>query len=313
MRFTIVKGKIHIVNMGKDGEKMLRPKRSLQSRSEIVLRNLVITGLVIFNVCFVILPIIVAFVGSFHDWNPLNGTFEFSGIENYKNVFESKLFWSSMLNTIIFSGFAILFRVILGLGIAILLYSNLIRGKKIFRAIFYLPTVTPLIAVAFVWKLMYHPQFGFINQVFGIHLNWLQDKRVALFAVLVMTIWKDFGYAVILFLAGLYSLPKDCFEAAEIAGANKWNIFWKITVPLLKPNTLFVVVTSLITYLQSYVQIMVMTEGGPGTSTYLSTYLVYKEAFEKYNFGYASAISFIMFIIIAFFSGISFKVSAMDE
>ena len=160
---------------------------------------------------------------------------------------------------------------------------------------------------------MYNPQIGLINRLTGLDINWLYNGKYALGAVLLMTIWKDFGYAVVLFLSGLYSLPKDSFEAAKIDGASGWKVFRYITLPLLKPTTLFVVVTLIITYMQAYVQVMVMTEGGPGTKTYLSTYLIFTEAFEKYNFGYASAISFTMFILIAIFSVLSFKVSKMEE
>ena len=287
-------------------------KRYSYRKSETLLRNIVVVSVVVFHLCFVILPIIMAFVGSFHDWNPLNGTYDFIGMENYKKIVGDQLFWDSVFNTVKFASFAVGFRVILGLGIANMLYSRLIKYKLFYRSIFYIPTVTPLIAVAFIWKIMYNPQIGFINKIVHSNINWLHDPKVAMYAVLVMTIWKDFGYAVVLFLAGLYSLPKDCFEAAEIDGANVWKQFIHITVPLLKPNILFVVVTSIITYLQSYVQIMVMTEGGPGRATYLLTYLIYDEAFGKYNFGYASAIAFLMFIMIAVLSILSFKI-AKDE
>lgn len=279
----------------------------------MALRNIVVAAIIIFNICFVILPIGIAFAGSFHQWNPLKGTYKYLGFENYINVFTSELFWRSMGNTVIFTAVAVTFRIILGLGIACALYSSLIKHKILYRTIFYMPTVTPLIAVAFVWKIMYNPQIGLINRLTGLDINWLFNGKYALGAVLVMTIWKDFGYAVVLFLAGLYSLPKDCFEAAKIDGASGWKLFRYVTFPLLKQNTLFVVVTSIITYMQSYVQVMVMTEGGPGTKTYLSTYLIYNEAFEKYNFGYASAISFTMFVLIAFFSILSFRITNMKE
>ena len=288
-------------------------RRSLQSKSELALRNIVVLALIVFNIVFVIIPIGIAFVGSFYQWNPLKGTYNYLGLDNYKNVFASQLFWRSIGNTVIFTVVAVGFRVILGLGIAYALYSKLIKHKIFYRTIFYMPTVTPLIAVAFVWKIMYNPQIGLINKITGLDINWLYNGKYALGAVLAMTIWKDFGYAVVLFLAGLYSLPKDSFEAAKIDGASSWKVFRYITLPLLKPNTLFVVVTSIITYMQSYVQVMVMTQGGPGTKTYLSTYLIFNEAFEKYNFGYASAISFTMFVLIAIFSALSFKVSNMKE
>ena len=148
-------------------------RKSLQSKSEFALRNIVVVSLIIFNVIFLVLPIVIAFVGSFHQWNPLKGTYNYLGVENYKNVFTSKLFWRSMANTVIFTVVAVVFRVVLGLGIAYALYSKLIKNKMFYRTIFYMPTVTPLIAVAFVWKIMYNPQIGLINRITGLNINWL--------------------------------------------------------------------------------------------------------------------------------------------
>ncbi len=122
-----------------------------------------------------------------------------------------------------------------------------------------------------------------------------------------MTIWKDFGYATVLFLGGLMGLPEDVFEASKIDGASAWQTFWRITVPLLKPTTLFVLITSLITYLQAYIQILIMTEGGPGTSTYVISYLIFDEAFVKYNFGTASAMAIILFVMIGILTVLMFK------
>ena len=172
-----------------------------------------------------------------------------------------------------------------------------------------MPTVTPLVAVAYVWKIMYNPQFGLIDQITGLNIDWLMDSRYALLAIMLMTIWKDFGYAVILFMSGLLSVSTDCQEAASIDGANAWQTFRYVTLPLLKPTTIFVVITSLISYLQAYVPVLVMTKGGPGTSTYLSSYIVYDQAFVKYNFGFASAISFIILIFTAILTVLSFKVT----
>lgn len=273
------------------------------------LRNVVVFGLIVYYVIFLIIPICTAFVGSFYEWNPLKGIFNFLGLENYINVFKSELFWTSLSNTFLFSAVVIFFRVTLGIGIALALYSKLVKYKTFFRGVFYMPVVTPLVAVAFVWTWMYNPQIGLINQTFGTTTNWLFNSKTALASVIFMTIWKDFGYAVVLFLAGLYTLPKDCYEAADVDGATGWQRFRYITVPLLKPTTLFVVVTSIISYLQTYVPILVMTNGGPGTSTYLSSFLIYDEAFVKYNFGYASSMSFVLFVAISILTYISFKVS----
>ena len=292
---------------------MFKKSHPLQSKSEIILRNIVVIAMIAFFSIFLIVPIGIAFAGSFHEWNPLSGTYNFLGLENYKEVFTSSLFGKSMLNTLIFSVVVIIFRVGLGLGIAYAIYSPLVKHKSFFRAIYYMLVVTPMVAVAFVWKFMYNPQIGTINQIFGLDVNWLMNPKIALFAVIIMTIWKDFGYAVVMYMAGLYSLPSDALEAAKVDGANGWQTFRYITLPLLKPMTLFVVITSIISYIQAYVQILIMTEGGPGTATYLASYIIYDEAFVKYNFGYASALSFVLFVITAVFSWLSFRVSGSEE
>lgn len=292
---------------------MFKKSHPLQSKSEIILRNIVVTVMAIYFIIFLIIPIIIAFAGSFHDWNPLSGTYDFLGLKNYKEVFTSELFGMSMINTVIFSVVVIIFRVGLGLGIAYAIYSTLVKHKSFFRAVYYMPVVTPMVAVAFVWKFMYNPQIGTINQIFGLDVNWLMNPKTALAAVMVMTIWKDFGYAVVMYMAGLYSLPADALEAAKVDGASSWQTFRYITLPLLKPMTLFVVITSIISYIQAYVQILIMTEGGPGTSTYLASYIIYDEAFVKYNFGYASALSFVLFVITAVLTWLSFRVSGSEE
>ena len=289
---------------------MFKKTNPLQSKSEIILRNIVVLAMVIFFTVFLIVPIGIAFAGSFHEWNPLSGTYRFLGLENYKEVFTSALFGKSMLNTVIFSVVVIFFRVGLGLGIAYAIYSTLIKYKSFFRAVYYMPVVTPMVAVAFVWKFMYNPQIGTINQIFGLDVNWLMNPKTALLAIMIMTIWKDFGYAVVMYMAGLYSLPTDALEAAKVDGANAWQTFRYITLP---PMTLFVIITSIISYLQAYVQILIMTEGGPGTATYLASYIIYDEAFVKYNFGYASALSFVLFVITAVFTWLSFRVSGTED
>lgn len=281
----------------------------LRSRSEVILRNIMVVLIIVFFILFFVIPIIMALVGSFHQWNPLRLQFNFRGLDNWKRVFASDLFWSSMGNTVLFAAAAFVFRVILGLAVAHALYSKLIKHKSLYRTLYYLPTITPMVAVAFVWKFIFDPQLGLLNNLLGTDINWLFDGRYALMAIIILTIWKDFGFAVVIFLGSMYSLSKDCYEAAEIDGAGAWQRFRKLTVPLLKPTILFIVVVSLISYFQTYIPVMVLTQGGPGTKTYLATYLIYDEAFVKYNFGYASALSFVLFLFIAVFTGISFKIS----
>jgi multiple sugar transport system permease protein len=287
--------------------------RSRVSSNIFSLRNVTILFLVGYFGVFVIYPIYKAFAGSLHDWNPLIDQYDFVGLANFKNVLTNQLFWSSISNTFIFAFFSVIFRIIIGLGLAILLYSKLARFKTFFRGMFYMPTITPLVAVSFVWMWLYNPQFGLINKVFHIDINWLKDSHWALPAIIIMTIWKDFGYATVIFLGGLMGLPEDVFEAADMDGASKWQRFVNITWPLLKPTTLFVTITSLISYLQAYVQILIMTEGGPGTSTYVISYLIFDEAFVKYNFGVASAMAIILFVIIGILTVIMFKITGESE
>ena len=291
----------------------VKMKSPLQSRSEKLLRSIVVSALVIFFVTFFIIPIIMVLVGSFYQWNPLKSQFNFLGLDNWQRVFTNELFWRSMGNTVFFAAVSTVFRVVLGLALASALFSRLIKHKSLYRVLYYLPTITPLVAVAFVWKFIFDPRIGLLNQMMGTNVNWLFDSRYAMIAILILTIWKDFGYAVIILLGGMYSLPQDCYEAAEIDGAGAWQRFRRLTLPLLKPTILFIVITSLISYFQTSIPVMVLTQGGPGTQTYLASYLIYDQAFVKYNFGYASALSFVLFMFIALLTGLSFKVSGTSD
>lgn len=278
-----------------------------------MMRNIVVIALVVFFLVFFILPIIAVLFGSFYRWNPLKNQMIYLGIDNWKKVFSSDLFWLSMKNTFGFAAVATIFRILIGLCLASAIFSKLIKHKSLYRVLFYLPTITPLVAVTFVWKFIFDPQIGILDQILKSDINWLFDGRYAMIAILILTIWKDFGYAVILLLGAMYSLPEECYEAAETDGATAWQRFVYVTLPLLRPTLFFIVITSLISYFQTYIPVMVLTGGGPGTQTYLASYLIYQEAFSKYNFGYASALSFVLFVFIAILTAISFKLSEKTE
>ena len=276
---------------------------------ERTLRNSVVTLIVVFNAVLLVYPIGKALAGSFHQWNPLSGTYRWVGTQNYGDLLDDPTFWTSLTNTVVFSTVVIVARVVIGLALAYAIWSRVTRHKTIFRAVFYMPTVTPMVAIAYVWKMMYNPQVGLFHSLLGIDINWLYSSTWALPAVMLMTVWKDFGYAVILFLAALHSLPEDSLEAAAVDGASSWQRFRWVILPLLKPMTLFVVITSLISYVQAYVQILIMTQGGPGKSTFLISYIIFDEAFNQYDFGYASAIAFVLLLITAALTAISFSLS----
>lgn len=283
--------------------KTTKKKIDLFGKKSMVI--VVIGTMLLSYLIFMIFPICYALVGSFFEWNPMIGTFNFLGLDNYKEAFTSTLMWKSLLNSIYFTVVVVFFRTILGLVFAILV-NEVTKFKSFYRTVYYLPVVTSMVAVSLVWKIMYNPAFGIINQMLNAiglpSLKWLQDSVQAMPAVMLMTIWKDMGYAMVLFLAGLQGIPKQCTEAALIDGSSKIQTYWYITLPLLKNTTFFVVITSVISYLQTFTQIFMLTEGGPGDATYTSVYLLYYEAFTKYRFGYASSISFILFVVILVFS-----------
>ncbi|MDB6587157.1 carbohydrate ABC transporter permease [Bifidobacterium longum] len=276
-------------------------------------RNIAVFFFVANFLVFLAYPIAKAFAGSLHYWNPMTGAYDWVGLENFEAILKDPLFWRSIWNTFYFSFFAVIFRIALGLGVAVMLYSQLAKCKTVFRALFYMPTITPLVAVSLVWVWMYDPQFGLIDKLFGIHVNWLNNPKWALPAIIIMTIWKDFGYATVLYLAALMNVPTDVLEASQIDGANSWQRFWRIIMPLIRPATVFVFITSLITYFQAYVQILMMTEGGPGDRTYTISYLIYDRAFVNYDFGTASAMSIVLFLITGVLSFLSLRLSTGKE
>lgn len=284
-------------------------RRRIAIGDVLSMRNVAVTVLIAYFAVFMAYPIFKAFAGSLHEWNPLTDTYNWVGLDNFRQVLTDALFWKSIWNTAVFSFFSILFRVVIGLALAMLLTSRLVKAKDSLRGLFYMPTITPLVAVSFVWMWMFDPQFGMIDKITGLDISWLNDSKWAMPAIIIMTIWKDFGYATVLYMGGIMSLPRDVYEAVSLDGANKWQTFRSITLPLLRPTTLLIVITSLISYLQAYVQILVMTGGGPGTDTYTISYLIYDQAFQKYNFGVASAMSVILFALTGVLTLLMFKAS----
>ena len=276
-------------------------------KKQLNFRNVSVLFLIVYFAVFLFYPIYKAFAGSLHDWNPLTQKYNYIGWENYRFVLGDKLFWKSLTNTLFFTFVSTVLRLVVGLALALMLFSRMTKMRTFFQGLFYMPTVTPMVAVSFVWMWMFNPQFGLINRFFHLDINWLKNSNWAMIAIIIMTVWKDFGYATVLFLAGLMGLPEEVYEASRIDGANGWQTFKNITLPLLKPVTLFVTITSLISYFQTYIQILIMTEGGPGTSTFVISYLIFDEAFVNYNFGAASAIAVILFVVIAVLTLLMFR------
>jgi len=290
-------------------ELVITSKKKISSQKLIVILAVVL--MVGFYSVFFFWPIIYAFIGSLANWNPLKNTFDFIGIENYKTLFSSKLFYKSLLNTLYFVAVVVTCRVVLGFIIALGL-NSINKFKGLLRGLYFLPVIMPIVAVALVWKWLYDPNIGLFQTIlsaFGItDVKFLFDEKLALPSVMLMTIWKDIGYAVIIFLAGLMDVSKTILEAAKIDGANALQTLLHIIIPSVKSTIIFVLITSMISYFQSFTQIFIMTKGGPGTATHVLMYLIYGEAFKNYRFGYASSITFVLFAIILVITFIQFKV-----
>jgi len=255
---------------------------------------------------FFVLPVLAAFLMSFTDFDIYAlgsiGNARFVGIMNYTQLVSDSLFWKSMANTLYFLVVGGPVTIFVALLAAVLLNSKVVRLKALFRLGFFAPVVATVVAVAVVWRYVYHPRFGLFNFVIGFlgisSRDWLSDPIWAMPAIILFAVWKNFGYTMMIFLAGLQAIPETLYEAAKIDGANHWQQFWKITVPMLAPTTLFVTVITLIGYFQVFAEPYIMTGGGPLNRTLSVVLLMYREGFRYWKMGYAASIAFILFAVI---------------
>ncbi|GAB2021758.1 sugar ABC transporter permease [Pseudolactococcus yaeyamensis] len=249
---------------------------------------------------FIAFPILYSLVISFTDWNLLN-PMKFVGIDNYASLLRDKNFWVALRNTGTFIIGYLPGVMILGLTIAILLNSK-IKFKTFFRGIYFLPVVTSWVAVSLVWKWLLNGQYGLLNyflSLVGIHgPSWLTDPRTAMLAIIITSVWKDIGFIMVLYLGGLQAISPSLYEAAEIDGASQWRQFWHVTLPGLRPTTFFVLMISLINSFQVFDQVNIMTGGGPGNATTVMVQNIYNSAFNFFEMGRASAMSWLLFLII---------------
>lgn len=248
---------------------------------------------------FLFFPVLFAFFMSFHKWATI-GDPQFIGINNYVRLVHDPLFWTTVKNTLYFS-LSVPIKVALALVIAIFLNQK-IRGLSFFRAAFFFPVILSMVVVGLVWQWMFSPSYGFINFVLGkLGLpaqDWLTNPHYSMLVIIIISIWKGLGNNLLLFLAGLQSIPRSVYEAASIDGANKFQQFWNITVPLLKPTTLFVLIITFIGSFKIFDLAYVVTGGGPGHSTTVLVQYIYQEAFQRFDMGYASAAAYVFFIIL---------------
>jgi multiple sugar transport system permease protein len=270
-------------------------------------------GLLVIGLFF-LLPIAASFLLSFTDFDIYaiadTANIRLAGLANYAALVRDPLFWIAMRNTFYFVLVGGPLTIGVALAVALLLQSRLARWKGLFRTIFFAPYVTTLVAVAIVFRYVYHPRFGLLDRALGLlgisPIDWLGDPRWAMPAIILLAAWKNFGYAMILFIAGLQAIPESLYEAAKLDGAGAWATFRRITLPLLSPTFLFLGVMTTIGYFQFFAEPYVMTAGGPLNATLSVGLLMYKQGFRWWNMGYAAAISFVIFLVILAATSIQF-------
>lgn len=245
---------------------------------------------------FIVIPVICSFGLSFVQWDLLN-SIKFVGFENYREIFHDGLFYKILGNTIVFALSTSFFGVIIPLILASILNTK-IRGSEFFKGAYFLPFITPMVVVGVVWAWIFDPNIGLLNQMLHLHLNWLYDSKLAMPALIVVSVWKLIGYNMIIFLSSLSAISQSLFEAAKIDGANSFQIFKNVTIPMLSPTIFFVIIITAISSFQVFDLIYLMTQGGPFDSTNVLVYAIYKNAFEYFNVGKASAIAYVLFVII---------------
>ena len=245
---------------------------------------------------FIIIPVFYSFYLSFTSWDLLSSV-EFVGLKNYIELFNSKDFYFILGNTIYYALITTIFGVLIPLILACVLNAK-IRGVDFFKTIYFLPFITPMVVVAIVWAWIFDVDYGLLNHLFKTHIAWLLDTKWAMNAVVLVSVWKLIGYNMVIFLAGLSAISSSLYEAAKIDGASSVKTFFSITIPQLSPTIFFVMIITTISSFQVFDLIYLMTQGGPLDSTNVLVYKLYQSAFEHFNIGEASAIAYVLFVII---------------
>lgn len=288
-------------------EAKYRGKLSRKQRNFIILG---LTPIMLAFLVFSIIPIVYSLVMSLFNYSGF-GNAPFVGLNNYKQLISDSTFLGAVKNTLIFVLVATNVNLVLATLMAVVIKSvKHRRTRSFFRGWFFIPGVIPVVALSYVWMLMYQPSSGLFNRVLstvGITpVNWLGDPKTALLAVIVTTLWCDLGYNIVLILAGLDSIPGMFHEAAAIDGANALQRFFKVTLPLLSKNLLFVCISTYISYFQVFAQIQIMTKGGPNNATNVLGYNIYDYAFNYSQMGYASAMAMVLMVMILIVSAVQY-------
>jgi multiple sugar transport system permease protein len=288
-----------------------RPFQMRLRTREALAAYLFLAPFIIFFLIFVVRAVFSAVNFSFYDWQILRPSRPYIGFGNYQELFGDYVWWIAVKNTILFTALTVTGTTILALGAAVAV-TQPIRAQGFFRVLLYMPTLLSVGVVGLTWVWMLSTQFGIVNyglSFLGIHpINWLGDESLVIPALSLTTIWWGFGFPMLIFIAGLQGIPEHLYEAARIDGASGRQLFFYITLPLLRPTILFVTVTGVIAHFQVFGQPFIMTTGGPGRASYTVIYYLYQIAWTAFRMGYGSAVAVTLALIIAFFTIVQFRI-----
>ncbi|RXZ72581.1 carbohydrate ABC transporter permease [Agromyces albus] len=294
----------------------VRPQsRARARRNALVGWSFILPNFIGFAV-LTLIPMGAAFVIAFMEWDSYSPP-EWVGFDNFERMLGNQSFWIALGNTAYYAAGHIPLTMLAALGLALLLNKR-IRGLGFFRTTMFFPYITSLVAVAVVWNMLFNPTMGPINQFLewiGVQdpPGWTTTSAWSMPAVIITSVWRDMGYYMVLYLAGLQAIPQEYYEAADVDGANAWQRFWNITIPSLRPTTFFVLIMVTIASFKVFDLIVVMTDGGPGRATLVLSQLIYEEGITENRFGYSSAISLALFLIVLVFTVVQFRIQKRKE
>jgi multiple sugar transport system permease protein len=270
---------------------------------------------------FFVVPVVAALAMSFTDFDIYAladiANLRFVGLDNYVRLAQTTLFWQALGNTLFFVLVGVPLSIAASLGAALLLHSRLVRFKAFYRTALFAPVVTTLVAVAVVWRYMFHTRYGLLNYALatvGVDpIDWLGDPNWAMPAIVLLSVWKNFGYNMIILLAGLQAIPEELYEAARIEGASAWQQLRHVTLPALAPILLMVSILTMAGHFQLFAEPYVMTQGGPAQRTVTVLYFMYEEGFKWWSLGSASAVAFVLFAFMFAFTLLQLRVTRRAE
>ncbi len=292
-----------------ENDKLTKTIKKREFKRGLVAYSFILPNFIGFTL-FTLIPVIFAFILSFLNWDGANDI-TWAGLDNFKRLFTDSTFKIALWNTVYYSILTVPLTLVAALGIAVLLNKK-IAGRNIFRTIFFFPYVASLVAVAVVWNMIFNPSMGVVNEFLrslgmANPPGWTSSTTWAMPVIIFVSMWKNMGYYMVIYLAALQAIPKDLYEAASIDGATSWQQFKNVTVPMLTPTTFFVSIMLTISCFKVFDLVYMMTAGGPGRSTTVLVSHIYNTAFKEFSYGYSSAISMVLFAIVLVITVIQFR------